>query len=279
MAGRALTYFRGEWLDGNPGIFGPLTHAVWLSSIVFDGARAFEGVTPDLDRHCQRVVHSAQVLGIDPLLTAAEIEDLVRDGLCRLPRDTELYIRPMIFAEGGFVDPDPETSQIAVTLHEMPMPSAAGFSACLSEKRRPTPDTAPTDAKASCLYPNAGIALRRAKARGFQNAILLDPLGNVAEFATANLFIAKDGVVETPIANGTFLNGITRQRVIGLLRDVGVPVVERTLTFADILAADEVFSTGNYGKVVPVTRIESRNLQPGPFARRARRLYWEYAHS
>lgn len=279
MAGRALTYFRGEWLEGNPGIFGPLTHAVWLSSFVFDGARAFEGVAPDLDRHCERVVHSAEVLGIDPVLTAGEIEELAREGLRRFPRDAELYIRPMIYAEGGFVDPDPATSQVALTLHEMPMPSATGFGACLSDKRRPMPDTAPTGAKAACHYPNAGIALRQAKKRGFQNAILCDPLGHVAEFATANLFLAKDGVVATPIPNGTFLNGITRQRVIALLRHVGVPVVECSLSVGDVLAADEVFSTGNYGKVVPVTRIEDRALQPGPFARQARRLYWEFAHS
>jgi branched-chain amino acid aminotransferase len=107
---------------------------------------------------------------------------------------------------------------------------------------------------------------------------MLDPLGNVAEFATANLFIAKDGAAHTPVCNGTFLNGITRQRVAGLLRDAGVPVYERTITWSEILDADEVFSTGNYSKVVPVTRVEDRTFQPGPVARRARGLYWEFAH-
>jgi branched-chain amino acid aminotransferase len=108
---------------------------------------------------------------------------------------------------------------------------------------------------------------------------MLDPIGNVAEFATANLFIAKDGIVHTPVPNGTFLNGITRQRVIKLLRQVGTQVEERTLTFAEVLAADEVFSTGNYGKVLPTTRIEQRDLQPGPVAAKARAFYWEFAHA
>lgn len=277
-AARAVTYVRGEWLEGNPGIIGPMTHALWLASVVFDGARAFEGVAPDLDRHCERAIRSAHAMGLAPMLTAGEIEELCWEGIRRFPRDAQLYIRPMFYAEAGFVAPEPESTAFTLTVHEMPMPSAAGFTACLSTRRRPAPGSAPTDAKAACLYPNAGLALREARGRGFDNAVMLDPIGNVAEFATANLFIAKDGVVMTPVPNGTFLNGITRQRVIGLLRDAGVTVEERTLTFRDVMDADEVFSTGNYAKVVPVTRVEDRHIQPGPMAARARALYWEFAH-
>jgi branched-chain amino acid aminotransferase len=184
----------------------------------------------------------------------------------------------MFYADAGFVMADPDSTQFVLSVYEAPMPSAAGFTACLSTRRRPAPATAPTDAKAACLYPNAGLALKEARGRGFDNAILLDPIGNVAEFATANLFIAKDGVVSTPVPNGTFLNGITRQRVIGLLRADGVDVRERTLTWAEVMTADEVFSTGNWSKVVPVTRVEDRDLQPGPVAQRARGLYWDFAH-
>ena len=136
---------------------------------------------------------------------------------------------------------------------------------------------APTEAKAACLYPNAGLALVEARKRGFQSAIMLDAIGNVAEFATANLFIAKDGVARTPVPNGCFLNGITRQRVIGLLRADGVTVEECTLTPDDVLSADEVFSTGNHSKCVPVTKVEHREFAPGPVFARARALYWEYA--
>jgi branched-chain amino acid aminotransferase len=90
--------------------------------------------------------------------------------------------------------------------------------------------------------------------------------------------MAKDGVVYTPFPNGTFLNGITRQRVIRLLRDDGVSVVESTLRYEDFASADEIFISGNYSKVMPVLRIDSRDLQPGPFYRRARELYWAFAH-
>ena len=275
----ALTYVNGEWLEGNPGLIGPMSHAMWLASLVFDGARAFEGVAPDLGPHCARSVRSALAMGLKPMLTAGEIEELCWDGIRRFPREMALYIRPMFWAEDGFVAPDPDSTRFALTIHEAPMPPASGFTACLSTRRRPTPASAPTEAKAACLYPNAGLALKEARERGFDNAIMLDPIGNVAEFATANLFIAKDGAAHTPVPNGTFLNGITRQRVIGLLRDAGVPVYERTLTVQDVMEADEVFSTGNYAKVVPVTRFEDRDLQPGPVAQRARALYWEFAHS
>jgi branched-chain amino acid aminotransferase len=105
-----------------------------------------------------------------------------------------------------------------------------------------------------------------------------DMLGNIAELGTANVFLARDGVVATPAANGTFLNGITRQRVIALLREAGVTVMETTLSYEDFRNADEIFSSGNYAKLSPVTRIDDRALQPGPFYRKARELYWAYAH-
>jgi branched-chain amino acid aminotransferase len=90
--------------------------------------------------------------------------------------------------------------------------------------------------------------------------------------------MVKDGVVRTPVANGTFLNGVTRQRMIALLRGAGYTVEEASLTYADFENADEIFSTGNYSKVQPCVRIDKRDLQPGPVARKARELYWAFAH-
>jgi branched-chain amino acid aminotransferase len=278
MDRKAITYIDGVWVEGNPPLLGPLTHATWLSSIVFDGARAFEGVAPDLDKHCQRVVNSAKSMALAPMLTAGEIEELCRDGIRQFPHGAELYIRPLFFAEEGFIMPLPESTRFALTLYETPMPKPTGFSTCLSSYRRPAPDQAPTDAKASCLYPNSARAMREALGKGFDNAVMLDPTGNVAEFATSNIFVVKDGVAATPVPNGTFLAGITRARVIQLLRSAGVPVQERTLRWDEVVDADEVFSAGNYGKVLPVTRVEKRDLQPGPVYRRAREMYWEFAH-
>lgn len=154
----------------------------------------------------------------------------------------------------------------------------AGMSITLTRFRRPLLSMMPTDAKAGCLYPNNARMIREAVAKGFQNALVLDAMDNVAELATSNVFIVKDGVAFTPIPNGTFLNGITRQRVIGLLRDDGIEVHESVLTVEDVRTADEVFSTGNANKVVPVTRFDDVEYPYGPVAKRARELYWDFAH-
>jgi branched-chain amino acid aminotransferase len=271
-------FIDGKWRAGNPAVVGPNSHALWLGSCVFDGARAFEGVTPDLDLHCERVVASARAMGLDPHLSAGELLDIAHEGLARFPKETALYIRPMFWAESGFVVPDPASTRFCFSLNEMPMPEPRSCAVMLSSFRRPHPKSAPTDAKAACLYPNAARALKEAMGRGFDNAVVLDGNGNVAELATANLWLAKDGVAVTPAANGTFLNGITRQRVAKLLQEAGVPVQERTVTWEELLAADELFSSGNYGKVLPITRIDGRDLQPGPVYTRARQLYWDFAH-
>jgi branched-chain amino acid aminotransferase len=280
---KTWTYFNGDWHEGNVPIIGPRTHAAWLCSVVFDGARAFEGVTPDLDLHCARVNDSAKKLYLKPVVSTETWLELVREGISRFDKDAALYIRPMYWAEkeGPWVQAhDPESTRWCLTIYEAPMRKPSkGFSVTLSPFRRPTFETMPVDAKAGCLYPNNARALFEAHSRGFDNAVVCDMLGNVAELATSNLFMARDGVVFTPAANGTFLAGITRKRVIGLLRDAGVTVVEKTLSYGDFRSADEIFSTGNYSKVVPVGRIEDRQIEPGPFYTKARELYMEFAHA
>jgi branched-chain amino acid aminotransferase len=116
-------------------------------------------------------------------------------------------------------------------------------------------------------------------ARGFQNGIVLDALGNVAETCSSNIFLAKNGAVSTPVPSGSFLAGITRNRVVKLLRNAGITVDERTVTTADLDDADELFTTGNAGKVQPVSRYEGRDLQPGPIARQAHELYMAYSRT
>lgn len=278
---KTWTFVDGAWHEGNVALWGPRTHSFWLGSSVFDGARFFEGVAPDLDLHCQRVNRSAEALGLKPTMAPAEIERLAWEGCRKFDGRTALYIRPTYWAEeGGFmsVPPLPESTRFCLAIYEAPMPEPTGFSATLSRFRRPLPETAPLDAKAGCLYPNNGRAILEAKARGFDNALVCDMLGNVAEFATANVFIVKDGVVRTPAANGTYLAGITRNRVAALLRADGYRVEETVVRPEDVLDADEIFSSGNYSKVMPIVRYEHRDLQPGPVAARARALYWQYAH-
>jgi branched-chain amino acid aminotransferase len=277
MTAETYTFHDGAWHEGNPPMFGPMAHALWMASSVFDGARAFGRLAPDLDRHCQRVIESALSFGMSPVITAKEIERLAWEGIEKFPEDAELYIRPLFYFADGFVTPVLESAKFMLSVFVAPMPAWRGTTACLSPYRRPSPESAPTAAKASCLYPNVARAMMDARNKGFDSAVVLDPIGNVAEFTTSNLFVGKDGVVMTPVPNGTFLPGLTRRRVIELLRGDGVEIRECTLRFQDVLDADEVFLTGNFPKVLPVVKIEDQEYQQGQFAQLARKLYFEFA--
>ncbi len=272
-----VVYYQGQWYDENPNILGPMNHAFWMASTVFDGARVFDGCAPDLQGHCERLIHSAKAMMLEPTKEATEIAELCLEGARKFPKEAELYVRPMFFGMEGFVVVEPASTEFTLAVYESPMPDFSGFKACWSSRRRPARDMAPTDAKASCLYANSGRAVKEAMDRGFDNAVMLDANGNVAEFASANIWIAKDGVAMTPAVTGAFLNGITRQTIIELLRDDGIEVLQTTLSPEDIDGADEIFNTGNFGKVMPVIQFEDRAMQPGPIATRARELYWEYA--
>ncbi len=275
------TFFEGEWHEGNVAIMGPRTHAAWLGSMVFDGARAYDGVTPDLDRHMERINESARRFQLDPLVDPDSWMALAREGMAKFSPGAALYIRPMYWADtgsiGGGVKFDPDSTCWCLCLYEAPMPGARDLAITSSPFRRPTLETAPVDAKAGCLYPNNARALHEAAGRGFDNCLLADAVGNIAELANSNVFMVKDGVVFTPAPNGTFLNGITRQRVITLLREAGRTVVEASLRYADFADADEIFSSGNFAKVSAITRIDERMLQPGPVCRQAGDLYREFA--
>ena len=272
-----LTYFEGKWAEGNVPLFGAMDHSVWLGSSVFDGARSVRGHMPDLDKHLERVIQSARKLGLECPLTVAQMTALVQEGVAKFPGDAELYIRPLVFGADGFLVPIPDKSGFALTLFDAPMPPFTGFSATLSPLRRPDASMAPTDAKASALYANTTRAIREASARGFDNAVVLDSEGNVAEFATSNLFlVTQEGAVVTPVPNGTFLAGITRARVIALLAQAGVQVQERSVRPDELDSAVEIFNTGNYGKVTPCIRYEQRSLAIGPVATLARERYLAY---
>nr|WP_315260036.1 branched-chain amino acid aminotransferase [uncultured Duganella sp.] len=275
-----LTYFNGNWAEGNAPLFGAMDHSVWLGSSVFDGARSLRGHMPDLRPHLQRVINSAERVGLTCPLSVDEMEKLVREGVAKFPPDAELYIRPLVFGTDGLLIPVPEKSAFALTLFDAPMPPFTGFSACLSALRRPDASMAPTDAKASSLYANTSKALRDARDRGFDNAVVCDSSGHVAEFASANLFfVTPQGAVVTPVANGTFLSGITRARVIELLAQQGIEVEQRSVRAEELESAVEIFNTGNYGKVTPCVRYEARSLPVGPIATLARDRYMAFAAS
>ena len=216
-------------------------------------------------------------------MTVDEIVGLTWDGLKRFDGKTAVYIRPMYWAEhGGYmgVPAEPSSTRFCLCLYESPMiasdrlldhrvavPAADdGDDADQRQGRLPLSQQRPGDPR--------GQDARLRQCAGARHA------GQCRrDRRRSNIFLVHDGQVVTPAANGTFLSGITRARTIALLAEQGIEVAERTVSVREFLEADEMFSTGNHSKVVPVIRVEDRHLQPGPVAKKARELYWDFAHS
>ncbi|WP_322865182.1 branched-chain amino acid aminotransferase [Aquicoccus sp. G2-2] len=279
------TYFNGTWHEGEVPVMTSADHGAWLGTTVFDGARYFEGLAPDLEAHCARINRSASALMLAPTVGTAEMVDIVREGLEMYDKSEAVYIRPMYWGINGdmtlsAIAPSPDATGFAICLEAIPMPAETSSTTLTRTRfRRPVLEDAVVNAKAGCLYPNNARMIAEAKAKGFGNALVADATGNVAETATANIFMVKDGDVFTPIANGTFLAGITRARHIANLTNEGLRVHEAVLSFEDFHDADEVFLSGNMSKVTPVTAFDDTQYQIGPITRQARDLYWDWAAS
>ena len=277
------TYFQGTWHDGDVPVMRGADHGAWLGSTVFDGARYVNGMAPDLYAHCARVNRSAEALMLMPTVTTEDMVQIVWEGLAAYPKDAAVYIRPMYWGINGdptAIVPSTDATGFAISLEAIPMaPENATTTLGRTRFRRPVMEDAVVNAKAGCLYPNNARMLAEVRGRGFGNALVADAMGNVAESATANVFMVRDGVAFTPIANGTFLSGITRKRHIENMRADGIEVHEAVLSFTDFETADEVFLSGNMNKVTPVVGFEDISYQYGPVTRRVRDLYWDWAVS
>jgi branched-chain amino acid aminotransferase len=278
-----LTYFSGTWHTGNVPIINAADHGAWLGSNVFDGARYFNGVAPDLLAHCQRVNNSAKALMLKPSVEANDMVEIVWEGLKQYEADAAVYIRPMYWAIDGdltAIVPNQESVGFAICLEQIPLaPESKTVSLTKTKFRRPVLEDAVVNAKAGCLYPNNARMLVEARSKGFSNALVTDAMGNVAETATANIFMVKDGEVFTPIPNGTFLSGITRARHISNMNAAGIKVHEIVLTYAEFESADEIFMSGNMNKVTAVTAFEDFQFQIGSVTKKVRDLYWDWAMS
>ena len=281
------TYHNGTWFQGEVPIITSADHGAWLGTTVFDGARLFDGLAPDLEAHCARINRSAAALMITPTVKADDMVAIVREGLAAYPRDAAVYIRPMYWALAGDelgIIPLKDATGFAISLEQIPMaPPEAASTLTRTRFRRPVLEDNVVNAKAGCLYPNNARMMAEARSKGFGNALVADAIGNVAETASANVFMVKDGEVFTPVPNGTFLAGITRARHMQNMRADGLQVHEAVLSFDDFHAADEIFLSGNMMKVTPIKAFDDTAYRVGgngnPVTQRVREMYWDWAAS
>ena len=261
-------WFDGElvpWRDAKVHV---LTHALHYASSVFEGQRGYGGVVFKLREHSERLKQSARLLGFELPWTVEEI-DAACNEVVKANGWTDCYMRPVAWRGSEMMGVSAQSNTIHLAIASWEWPSyfdpeqrLKGIRLDLAEYRRPDPKTAPCRAKAAGLYMICTISKHRAERKGYADAMMLDWEGRVAECTGANIFFVRDGKIHTPIAD-CFLDGITRQTVIGLARKRGLEVIERRILPDELTEFSECFITGSAAEVTAVAEIAHWNFNPG----------------
>ena len=243
-----------------------LSHGLHYASAVFEGERAYRGNVFRLRDHTERLINSGRILGFEIPYSAEEI-DAACDAVLAANRLTEAYVRPIAWRGAEMLAVAAQATRIHVAIAAWEWPSyfgasrMAGIRLGMAEWKRPSPETAPTASKATGLYMIGTLSKHRAEQEGFDDALMLDWRGNVAEATGANVFFVIDGELHTPTPEG-FLDGITRRSVMSLARRQQMKVVERHIPFSEIGRATEVFLAGTAAEVTPVCEIAGHCYTP-----------------
>jgi branched-chain amino acid aminotransferase len=249
-----------------------LSHGLHYASCVFEGERVYNGEVFKLREHTQRLIDSGKELGMNIPYSLEELEQATRDTVASQGY-ADAYVRPVAWrgSEMMGVSAQQTSINVAIAVWEWPSyfsPEARmrGIKLKTSRWRRPAPDTAPVHAKAAGLYMICTMSKHAAEADGFDDALMLDWRGQIAESTGANIFLVQDGVIHTPTPD-CFLDGITRRTVIGLAEDRGYEVVERPIMPDELAKTDEIFVTGTAAEVTPVGQIDDHHFQVGSISR------------
>lgn len=253
------------WREARPHL---LSHGLHYASAVFEGERAYGGEIFKLREHTDRLIASAGILGFGLPWTADAIDEACRQTLAKNGL-TDAYLRPIAWRGAEEMGVAARRTKAHLAIAALAWDDylgrearARGLSLTMAPWRRPAPETAPTRAKATCLYTIGTLSKHAALDAGHDDALMLDWKGDVAEATGANVFLVIEGALHTPTPVG-FLDGITRRTVMDLARRRGVPVVERTIAPAEIALASEAFLAGTAIEVTPVRAIAGHALGPG----------------
>ena len=270
------------WLDGalvpwRDAKLHVLTHGLHYASAVFEGERCYAGNIFRLRDHTDRLLGSARVLGFDIPYTADEI-DAACAATLQANNLTEAYVRPIAWrgAEMLAVSAQQTKIHVAIAAWEWPRYFAGnrmdGIRLGMAPWKRPSPDTAPTAAKCTSLYATGTLSKHAAEAQGYQDALMLDWRGLIAEATGANIFLVMDGDIHTPIPEG-FLDGITRRSVMALAHKRQMKMVERPIEGWEITRVSEAFLAGTAAEVTPITEIAGHRCVPGQITETLMRDY------
>jgi len=280
MAASAATYDDRDgyiWMDGNlvewrGAKVHVLTHALHYASAVFEGERAYGGHIFKSEAHSQRLLDSGKAMDMPIPYTVAEIEKAKADTM-RANGLKDAYVRVLCWRGAGLdmgVASARNPIRMAVATWEWGAyygdAKMKGAKLDISKWKRPSPETIPSHAKAAGLYMICTMSKHAAEAKGCSDALMMDYRGYVAEATGANVFFVKDGTVHTPTPD-CFLNGITRQTVIGMMKDKGIPVVERHIMPDELEGFEQCWLTGTAAEVTPVGEIGPYRFEVGALTR------------
>lgn len=262
-----VIWFDGEFVDWRDAKIHVLTHGLHYGSCVFEGQRAYGGKVFEQRRHHERLHESARILGFEIPFSPAELDAACEEVLRRM-NFVDAYVRPVAWRGSEMMGVSAQNNTIHVAIAAWEWPSyfkpeerMKGIRLDLAEYRRPDPRTAPSKSKAAGLYMICTISKHAAEKKGYADALMLDWEGFVAEATGANVFFVKDGKIHTPQAD-RFLDGITRQTVIGLAKAKGLEVIERRIRPEEMAGFTECFLTGTAAEVTPVAEIGPYRFTP-----------------
>ncbi|MCG8491714.1 MAG: branched-chain amino acid aminotransferase [Sneathiellales bacterium] len=261
-------WLNGELVDWRNANVHVLTHGLHYASSVFEGERVYDGEIFKLTEHTERLIKSAEILGFDIGLSVEEINKACLDTIAA-NKIVDGYVRPVAWRGSEMMGVSAQQNKINLAVAAWVWPSyfdpearMKGIRLQLSDWKRPSPETIPTQSKAAGLYMICTLSKHKAEADGFDDAVMLDYRGRIAEATGANIFFTKDGVLHTPTPD-CFLDGITRRTVIDLAKARGIEVVERAILPEEMAEFEECFLTGTAAEVTPVGSIGDYGFTPG----------------
>ena len=282
----SLIWLDGQWLPASEAKVSVLTHTLHYGYGCFEGIRAYE--TPAgpalfrLPEHLRRLEDSCRILAIDLPFDRATLTAACRDAVARNGLNSA-YVRPLVFLGDEKLGVDPAGAKTHVMVAAWPWGAylggealQAGIRVRVSSYARHHPNVQMCRAKAISAYANSILSVREARRDGYDEAILLDTEGYVAEGSSENLFIVRDGELLEPETTSA-LDGITRRTVVTLAREAGLSVRAKRLTRDEVYCADEVFFTGTAAEITPVVEVDARRIgdgRPGPITRRMQQAYF-----
>lgn len=265
-------WFDGKLIPWRDAKVHVLTHGLHYGSAVFEGERVYGGKVFKLAEHSERLVKSGEILGMTVPFSAAEIDAATTETV-KANNIVDGYVRPIAWRGSEMMGVAAQANKIHLAIACWVWPSywspearMRGIRLNISEWRRPHPQTAPTASKAAGLYMICTMSKHKAEADGYEDSLMLDYRGQVAEATGANIFFVFDGELHTPTPD-CFLDGITRRTVIDIAKKRGLKVIERAIMPEDMSKATECFLTGTAAEVTPVREIGPYTFTPGEISK------------